>query len=234
MEELIRRQGRTVLLVSHNIRQVLRIASRAILLDHGRLVSDCSATDAANLYYAQMDKRVISGRTGALKSAPSQQYAKDRFEVESVSIFNEKGQRIDSIGYSDSMRIKIDFLAGADLVSPIFAVGIDSTDLLHIAANRSNECFRGHRIEAGRHSLEFTISRFPLVSGVYSIRFSASDGTLGVERFYGENMINFRVENATTRTDLAGECFLELAGHWKILDNAAKHSASIAAVDIQT
>jgi hypothetical protein len=234
MEELIRRQGRTVLLVSHNIRQVVRISSRALLLDHGRLVSDCSASDAADLYYAQMDKRVISGRKGELKTVPSQQYVKDRFEVESVSIFNRIGQRVDSIEYSDSLRIQIDFRADADLVSPVFAIGVDSTDLLHVAANRSNECFRGHRIEAGRYSVEFTVPIFPLVSGVYSIRLSVSDGMLGAERFYGENLKNFRVENTTTRTDLAGECFLELAGHWKILDTPTIYSTSITAIDTHT
>jgi len=37
MEDLIRHQGRTVLLVSHNIRQVERICTRVLLLEHGRV-----------------------------------------------------------------------------------------------------------------------------------------------------------------------------------------------------
>ena len=37
MDTLIRRDGRTVLVVSHNIRQIERLCSRALLLDHGRL-----------------------------------------------------------------------------------------------------------------------------------------------------------------------------------------------------
>ena len=36
MEEMIKGQGKTVLLVSHNIRQVERICSRVILMDHGK------------------------------------------------------------------------------------------------------------------------------------------------------------------------------------------------------
>ena len=35
MDEIIKHKGKTVLLVSHNIRQVERICSRTILLDHG-------------------------------------------------------------------------------------------------------------------------------------------------------------------------------------------------------
>jgi ABC-type polysaccharide/polyol phosphate transport system ATPase subunit len=40
MEDLIIRQGKTVLLVSHNIRQIERICKRVILLDHGKVLAD--------------------------------------------------------------------------------------------------------------------------------------------------------------------------------------------------
>ena len=40
MERLIKYEGRTVLLVSHNIRQVERISNRVIMLDHGRVFAE--------------------------------------------------------------------------------------------------------------------------------------------------------------------------------------------------
>lgn len=39
MEE-IKKQGKTVLIVSHNIRQIQRLCNRAILLDHGKIIID--------------------------------------------------------------------------------------------------------------------------------------------------------------------------------------------------
>lgn len=42
--------GRTVILVSHSTEQVVRHCTRAILLDHGRLVVDGSPRDVANQY----------------------------------------------------------------------------------------------------------------------------------------------------------------------------------------
>ncbi len=38
MEDMIKRQGKTVILVSHNIRQVERICTRAILLERGKVL----------------------------------------------------------------------------------------------------------------------------------------------------------------------------------------------------
>jgi ABC-type polysaccharide/polyol phosphate transport system ATPase subunit len=42
MEDMIKRQGKTVLLVSHNTRQIERLCTRVILMDHGRIVADDS------------------------------------------------------------------------------------------------------------------------------------------------------------------------------------------------
>src|SRR6266404_6238030 len=51
MEDMIRRQGKTVLLVSHNIRQVERLCTRAILLDHGAVVTDGNTAETCNVFY---------------------------------------------------------------------------------------------------------------------------------------------------------------------------------------
>src|SRR6185295_1549503 len=58
MEDMIKRQGRTVLLVSHNIRQVERICSRVILLDHGRVIADNTPTTVCNMFYQQNDEKI--------------------------------------------------------------------------------------------------------------------------------------------------------------------------------
>ena len=62
MEDLIRRQGRTVLLVSHNLRQVERLCSRVLLLERGRLAVDASATETCNEFYKRSDIKIEIGR----------------------------------------------------------------------------------------------------------------------------------------------------------------------------
>jgi len=45
MEDMIKRQGKTVILVSHNVRQVERLCSRVILLDRGVVINDGHPTE---------------------------------------------------------------------------------------------------------------------------------------------------------------------------------------------
>jgi ABC-type polysaccharide/polyol phosphate transport system ATPase subunit len=50
MDEVSRREGRTVLLVSHNLAAITELAGRALLLDSGRVVLDGSVSDALSTY----------------------------------------------------------------------------------------------------------------------------------------------------------------------------------------
>ncbi len=58
MEELIKRQGKTVLLVSHNIRQIQRLCNRVILLDHGRINIEGDPQSVCDSFYQQSDRKI--------------------------------------------------------------------------------------------------------------------------------------------------------------------------------
>src|SRR5438045_7782109 len=58
MEDMIKRQGKTVLLVSHNMRQVERLCSRVILLDHGKILADGKPKEICDLFYERSDVRI--------------------------------------------------------------------------------------------------------------------------------------------------------------------------------
>src|SRR6478672_6307516 len=58
IEHMIKNQKRTVLLVSHNIRQVERLCSRAILLDSGAILADGAASATCNLFYERSDDKI--------------------------------------------------------------------------------------------------------------------------------------------------------------------------------
>lgn len=63
MEDLIKRQGRTVLIVSHNIRQIERMCQRVLLIDHGHVDMDGPAGEICNAFYDRNDDRIIAQKT---------------------------------------------------------------------------------------------------------------------------------------------------------------------------
>ena len=63
MEDVIKGQGRTVLLVSHNIRQVERMCSRVVLLDHGKVLKDGDSGEVCTLFYQRSNDKIHSDST---------------------------------------------------------------------------------------------------------------------------------------------------------------------------
>jgi lipopolysaccharide transport system ATP-binding protein len=57
IDEVSRQEGRTVLLVSHNIAAIAEMADRALLLDSGSIVIDGSVGEAVSTYLAKGTKR---------------------------------------------------------------------------------------------------------------------------------------------------------------------------------
>jgi lipopolysaccharide transport system ATP-binding protein len=54
MDEVSRREGRTVLLVSHNLAAITELADRALLLNSGRIALDGSVSDALSTYLSKV------------------------------------------------------------------------------------------------------------------------------------------------------------------------------------
>jgi lipopolysaccharide transport system ATP-binding protein len=59
MHDVAARQGRTILLVSHNLAAVGEMAQRALLLDGGRIAVDGTVTDAVSTYLSKGQKEAI-------------------------------------------------------------------------------------------------------------------------------------------------------------------------------
>ncbi len=66
MDEVSRRDGRTVLLVSHNLAAVAALTHRALVLDSGRVVADGPTQDAISTYISK------GGSSTAYRRAPDQ------------------------------------------------------------------------------------------------------------------------------------------------------------------
>jgi lipopolysaccharide transport system ATP-binding protein len=100
--------GRTVIFVSHNMPSILRLCTRAILLDHGRVVADTSAHEAVRLYLDE-DVPHSGERVWADASrAPGDDVARMR----SVRVRPVNGGSSEAIDIREPIDIEIEYWAG--------------------------------------------------------------------------------------------------------------------------
>lgn len=209
MEDLIKRQGRTVLLVSHNIRQVERLCTRVMLLDHGKLVADGEPAVVCNTFYEKSDQKIHQEKPEARNFEKT-----DDVEDIHIDVLNAEGVPSESLEFLSPMRIRLRFKIKKPLHNITCLVGIHTTDFVYLTADDSIKYPQD--FTEGPHSIELLVDRLTLLPGVYSIRiwFGTPHGK---SIFFGESLATFQVRSDDfhiTRERDRGLVYLDTAWHF--------------------
>lgn len=215
MEDMIKRQGKTVLLVSHNIRQVERICSRTIILDHGRKLIDGDTKDVCNLFYSRNDEII---KQNAMKAIQANRHDSSG-DVDLIEVFfvDNNGRPTDHIAYLEEATIAFKINVNIPLIRPVFGVGIHTTDFVYLSTEISKDLFGEAVVATGIHRVECRIPRFPFMPGAYSLRIAINAGEIIRSVLYAESVFNFQVDCPDGgRTEEMREGFISMFGEWSI------------------
>ena len=220
MEELIRQQNRTVLLVSHNIRQVERLCKRVIMLEKGHIEADGLPTETCNRYFEVSDARILQQiQHERVKGAAPKQDATD-IELIQVRLLDRHDASIDLVPHGEDVFVELKFKAIKPLKHLTFAVGVHTPDLLYLASKDTGRQFRDISKLDGGFIVRCRIKGMPFLPGSYSLRICVAQGD-GVI-FYGENVHHFIVVARTgSRADMSEEGFFPLNLEWKMSADTA-------------
>jgi ABC-type polysaccharide/polyol phosphate transport system ATPase subunit len=214
IETLIRKQHRTVILVSHNIRQVERVCTRALMLDRGRLRMDGAPAEVGNAFFDLSDaaiQRQSTRRRGVAESWP---------EVELINITLEqpgRPTRDAAIHYDEGVEIIVRFRAKKRLERPTFGIGIHTTDLLYLSKVDTDMQYRRGAIPVGEFAVRWRIDRFPLLPGVYALSAGVASGEVPV--YHAENLLQFRVLGPRlSRAQASEQGFVALVAHADLIE----------------
>ncbi|MGH7687384.1 MAG: ABC transporter ATP-binding protein [Candidatus Dormibacteria bacterium] len=131
-----RRQGRTIVLVTHDLSSVELYADRAIMLEHGKVVEDGHAADVTARYHRligqlQDDERRESG--GSLVDLSDVRPSDSRWgsgdiRVQSVRFLGADGEPHVSFTTGEPMTIQITAEANRDVSDTIVGIGLHRAD----------------------------------------------------------------------------------------------------------
>jgi lipopolysaccharide transport system ATP-binding protein len=117
--ESVGREGRTVVLVSHNMGAISRLCSRAVLLDGGRLKADGDAPSVVNLYLSD-GQETTGERTWEPAKAPSSDYVR----LVAVRVLDQTSRVSDTFDIRQpiTFEIEYDVLREGKRLSPYFTL----------------------------------------------------------------------------------------------------------------
>jgi ABC-type polysaccharide/polyol phosphate transport system ATPase subunit len=158
----LRKSGRTLVFVSHDLAAVYRLCDRAVLLSRGQVVSD-GAPRAVIDQYQQM---AFAGQETPLSASDSGKLA----ECTSISFFSPDSGESVRTGYP--MIARLGYRAAQRIPGAVFRISLYWPSG-YLCAQLTNESSGSTlTLEAGAGSIEFLCPVLPVVPGLYRIDLS--------------------------------------------------------------
>jgi lipopolysaccharide transport system ATP-binding protein len=215
MEDMINRDGRTVILVSHNIRQIERICKRAILLDHGRIQADGLPPQVCDEFYRRSER--LSRHAADKKARVGRWQSSGEIDLGEVAVLGADHVPLSQITLGGALTIHVSYRVNTALTRPVFGIGIHTPDFLYLATTYSDSKLSGDYLAPGRYELSLHIPRFPFLPGVYCVRVGVALGKLYSTAFYAENVASFQVTAPSVLwAEAIREGFVPLEGQWAL------------------
>ncbi len=193
MERLIHGEGRTVIIVGHNVRQLERICTRTLLLDHGRISRDGTPQEVCGVFFREAQERTFSRHTADGGDLIVPQESAGVIAVCKVRLLDGGGSPVEAVGMHEAVGIEVEFEVVRRLESPEIVVGLHTSDFVHVLS--VSNVLPGVRptLEPGVHRLTCTIRDLPLRPYSYSLRLAFLDRFRHM-LWYGENIMKILVE----------------------------------------
>jgi len=212
MEKIIKSGDQTVILVSHNLRQITRICNRALLLKRGRLVEDGEANKVCDMFL-KMSNETISSQL----SPSSNIVSSNEVELINVGIHDGNGIEIKQVYSEQEFIVSISFKIKERILSPLFVVGTQTSDMIYLSA-AEKRYVKDEYLDVSIVTISYKASSFPVKAGYYSIRCGIYD-SMNRPIFIGESIYFFEVKTNHLELNRPGNRLLELDDSISILQH---------------
>ena len=211
-----RREGRTVVLVTHDLAAVDLHCDRALLFDHGRMIADGSAREVTSKY-----ERLV-GEAQDTDAGIEQPQEGDRWGTGAVRfgrirLLGPDGQEHHGFATEEPMTIALDLKARDRVSDLVIGIGIHRADGTVISGTNTNIAnIPLPALSPGDElAVQYRLPRLGLLNGGYRLTVAAHPKMHTVTYDHREQTLEFTVTDASGRT---GQ--VDLGGHW-VVEEAA-------------
>jgi lipopolysaccharide transport system ATP-binding protein len=165
MEKFVqfRDEGRTIVLVTHDLGSIRNFCDRAIWLEHGEISAEGDPMELVDHYTEAM----LSGRTGSGMATARRGHGPIRIEdVEFLSHDLEPATRVRT---GDSITLRLRYTSPEPVVNPVFAVQIASLGGAVVSAPCSRDVGNVPATITGSGTVDITMRDIALLPGPYVV-----------------------------------------------------------------
>jgi ABC-2 type transport system ATP-binding protein len=206
--EEFRREGRTIVFVSHGLSQVAQLCKEVVWLEFGQLrrigdVNEVIAEYTGESYGSQTDTATSLGR----------RWGTGKASITSVEVLNSVEKRVEKIETGEGLTFRVNFDSHAVIEDLVVFIKISTLNGLDVwsTSTRTNGVALPRVIGSGAVSL--TIPSLPLLEGTYLVSIALRNGRETVEFDHWEHAHKFDVH----QFNLFDQGIVNIASRWQTI-----------------
>lgn len=194
--EQFRKEGRTILIVSHGLADISRLCANAVWLDKGEVKKLGNATEVVDEYngVSRSAQPRVAGEIG-------QRWGSGEVSIIDVSLLNQKNVQNTLFHSGQPMTISVMYSSDIDLDNCCVAIRITELHGTEVWGTTSERHGVPIPIGKGEGSFSLAIADLPLLQGTYDISVSISDHGEIHEFDHWEKRKRFEVTQDNMRED---------------------------------
>ncbi len=231
----LRKQGATIVVVTHGMSTVETMCDAAAWLDHGVLQVAGPAADVASEYVRainerEREQRAVAAAAAAAAAQPSQggqdhdayeidseEWFGEDIEIRSVYFTDAAGEVVESAATGEPLSLNIGYFAHRSVEEPVFGYAIHSENDTPVAGTNTRIAGVETGTVRGEGQARLDIAELPLLPGIY-------DFTIGINDKYVQHTYDRRYRSVPLAVRRGarplGVGFTEIAGSWTVVASA--------------
>ena len=205
--EEFRREGRTIVVVSHSLGLVQQLCKEVIWLDKGKIRQSGLATDVISAYtggsYAEHLERDDESR---------ERWGTGDARINSIELLSSDETNVTHFDSDAAVKVRCQINAHVRLESPILRVRITKLNGDVVWATSTQRVSNSIRVLDGPATATLDIPKFGLLEGTYYLSASISNSTSTTEFDHCQNWLRFNVH----KTNLFDEGIVSVESSWSL------------------
>lgn len=190
--EQFRRDGRTIVFVSHGLSQVEQLCEQVAWINQGKLIEIGPAADVITRYRGEShDAERVEGEQGS-------RWGTHEAEILRAGFIGPDGEPTSLVTTLEQARLRIEYVAHQPLQDIVVGIRIDTVHGHLVWGTSTRLARKTIGLAEGPAAVELAIDALPLLEGVYDLSFSVTDNTEHHAYDHWERRVRFEVRQFGT------------------------------------
>ena len=203
--EQFRREGRTIVVVSHSLASVQQLCKEVIWLEKGHMMMRGPAAEVISAYTGESYSQHV-----AMDADFRERWGTEEVRIDRIDLLNDGGEKTERVETNGAMTISTQLTAQTSVRAPVVKVSISKLDgdIVWSSTSRKSELGLGNLNSPV--VVTIGIPKLPLLEGTYYISVACTDTTGTTDYDHCKNWLRFDVH----QSDLFEEGLVAVPSTW--------------------